>query len=830
LRKNNNNPQHTANISSPPTATRPARKLGLRLLLAIGAISAAAISVYIASPTPTNTPAPINSAQPSVRALPAVSPAPTTTTQPSASPNTSDPHNPSYVGSDTCAGCHSQQHDAWKGSHHDLAMQVATAETVLGNFGSRPGEQASFNYAGLTSTFFTRDGKFFVNTDGPDGKLADFEIKYTFGVTPLQQYLIDFPGGRLQAFAIAWDSRPQEQGGQRWFHLYPEQKLKAGDPLHWTSIDQNWNYQCADCHSTNLQKNYDATRKTFNTQWSELNVGCEACHGPASNHLAWAKHEPGSEQFSSAGKGLATALDERRGVSWLSELKTGNASRSQPRTSNKEIETCATCHSRRGQTSDTFVHGQRLADNYRPALLDDGLYWPDGQQRDEVFNHGSFLQSKMFAKGVTCSDCHEPHSLKLRAEGNGVCAQCHLPAKYDTPKHSFHPQDSTGAQCVSCHMPTTTYMQIDPRSDHSLRIPRPDLSVTLGTPNACNGCHSDKKSQWAAAKIQQWYPQPNPGHQRYAEAFAAANLGLPGADAALLKVISDTTQPAIARASAFARLNASRDQQTFSSLVDGLYDDNETVRQAAVDAVARIAPNMSSQALPPLLDDPVRGVRMAAARALAGANEGKLKPEQRAAFKQALDEYIAAQLFSADRPESLTNLGALSAERGDASQAEAYFRQALALDPFTPAVVNLASLYQDQGQESGAERVLREGLARAPQEPTLHHTLGLALARQKRLPEAVSELALASQLAPDYLRYRYVYAVALNSSAQAPAAIKVLEAAHKDFPQDQEVLLGLVTFNRDLGEQAAAKRWARVLLALAPNDKGLQQLLESLDK
>ncbi|MDP3848225.1 MAG: multiheme c-type cytochrome [Pseudomonas sp.] len=738
---------------------------------------------------------------------------------------TTDQAAPSYVGTETCSGCHSQQHVLWKGSHHDMAMQVATDKTVLGDF-----NRATFSYNGITSTFFTRDGKFFVNTDGADGKLADFEIKYTFGVTPLQQYLVEFPGGRLQAFGIAWDSRSKAQGGQRWFHLYPEQKLQAGNPLHWTSIDQNWNYQCADCHSTNLQKNYDATSKTFNTQWSELNVGCEACHGPASNHLSWAKHEPGSEHFSGAGKGLAAVLDERRGVSWLSELKTGNASRSEPRKSSKEIETCATCHSRRGQTSDTFVHGQRLADNYRPSLLDDGLYWPDGQQRDEVFNHGSFLQSKMFAKGVTCSDCHEPHSLKLRAEGNGVCAQCHLPNKYDSPKHSFHPQGSTGAQCVSCHMPTTTYMQVDPRNDHSLRIPRPDLSVSLGTPNACNSCHTDKKPQWAAAKVQQWFPHPPAGHQRFAEAFAAASQGLPGADAGLLAVIADVTQPAIARAGALSRLSASRDQQSFSLLVDGLYDDNEMVRQAAVETVVRIAPTMSSQALPPLLADPVRGVRMAAARALAGAHEASLKPANRQAFKQALDEYIAAQLFNADRPESLTNLGALYAERGDVAQAEAYFRQALALDPFTPAAVNLASLYQSQSQEPQAERVLRDALIRSPQEPTLHHTLGLALARQQRLPEAVSELALASQLAPEHLRYRYVYAVALNSSGQAAAAIKVLEAAHKDFPQDQEVLLGLITFNRDLGDKRAAKRWAQTLLALSPNDKGIRQLLDSLEQ
>jgi tetratricopeptide (TPR) repeat protein len=731
----------------------------------------------------------------------------------------------SYTGGETCSGCHSQQHELWKGSHHDMAMQVATDKSVLGNF-----NHATFSYNGITSNFVTRDGKFFVNTDGPDGQLADFEIKYTFGFAPLQQYLIEFPGGRLQAFGIAWDTRPQAQGGQRWFHLYPEQKLIAGDPLHWTSIDQNWNYQCADCHSTNLKKNFDAASNTFNTQWSEINVSCEACHGPGSNHLAWAKHEPGWQAFSGPGKGLSQVFDERRGSSWRSELQTGNATRSEPRKGTVEIETCATCHSRRGQTSDTFVHGQRLADNYRPALLDDGLYWPDGQQRDEVFNHGSFLQSKMFAKGVTCSDCHEPHSLKLRAEGNAVCAQCHLPTKYDGPQHSFHPQGSTGSQCVSCHMPTTTYMQVDPRSDHSLRIPRPDLSVTLGTPNACNSCHADKKPQWAADMVQQWYPYPPVGHQRYAEAFAAASQGLPSAHAALIAVATDKDQPAIARATALSLLNETHDQQTFSLLVDGLYDDHEMVRLAAVEAVDRMAPSMSSQALPPLLNDALRSVRMAAARALAGAAEQQLKPEYQAPFNKAMDEYIAAQQFNADRPESLTNLGSLYAERGDTTQAEAYLRRAIALDTFPPAVVSLASLYQRLGQEPQAEKVLREGLARTPADASLHHVLGLALARQQRLPDAVSELAKASQLAPTNLRYRYVFAVALNSAGQAETAINVLEATHKDFPPDREVLLGLITFNRDLGQPTAAKRWADTLLALLPNDQGAQQLRDSLEQ
>jgi hypothetical protein len=188
-----------------------------------------------------------------------------------------------YVGSAACAGCHQAESEAWRGSHHDLAMAEATEETVLGDFDS-----AAFTYGDVTSRFFRRDGKFFVNTDGPDGELADFEIRYTFGVTPLQQYLIAFPDGRMQALGIAWDSRPKEKGGQRWFHLYPGQNLKAGDPLHWTGIDQTWNFQCAECHSTELRKNYDAATNTYATTWAEIDVACETCHGPGAAHVDWA--------------------------------------------------------------------------------------------------------------------------------------------------------------------------------------------------------------------------------------------------------------------------------------------------------------------------------------------------------------------------------------------------------------------------------------------------------------------------------------------------------------------------------------------------------------
>jgi len=228
---------------------------------------------------------------------------------------------PTFVGGKVCAGCHQKEYKLWQGSHHDLAMQVANDNTVLGDF-----SDANFTYFGVTSTFYKRDGKFKVRTDGPEGKLKDYEIKYAFGVYPLQQYLIEFPGGRLQALSIAWDSRPKGEGGQRWFHLYPKEKITHDDTLHWTGPNQNWNYMCAECHSTNLKKNYDLKSDTYSTTWFEINVSCEACHGPGSRHVAWAEHKSDREKLDSdPDKGLIVVLDERKGVKWTIDSETGNA-------------------------------------------------------------------------------------------------------------------------------------------------------------------------------------------------------------------------------------------------------------------------------------------------------------------------------------------------------------------------------------------------------------------------------------------------------------------------------------------------------------------------
>jgi Flp pilus assembly protein TadD len=724
-----------------------------------------------------------------------------------------------FVGRAQCAGCHASQDAAWKGSDHDLAMQAADERSVLGDFAN-----ARFSYAGTPTTFFRRDGKFYVNTDGPDGKLHDYEIKYTFGVRPLQQYLIEFPGGRMQPLGIAWDSRPKEKGGQRWFHLYPGENVKAGDYLHWTSSGQNWNFMCSECHSTNLRKEFDAKSNTFRTTWSEIDVSCEACHGPGSSHVAWAKKE-GDWKAQDATRGLAVALDERKGATWAPAGDTGNMKRAPPRLTSREIDTCARCHARASRLSDDYAYGRSPFDTHRLVRLDDGLYWNDGQMRDEVYNWGSFLQSRMHAAGVTCSDCHDPHSLKLRATGNAVCAQCHAPARFDVPAHTHHNEGSAGASCAACHMPTTTYMVVDPRHDHSMRIPRPDVSARLGVPNACNSCHSKQSAKWAADAIRQWTGKTPAGFQNFAEALRAGTQGAPNARGALMALVDDKAQPAIVRASAIDRLGRWLTPATLDAVTRSLNDPDPVVRLAAVEALANADPVLRQRYLPRMLGDPILPVRIEAARGLAGQAESTLTPDDRAHFEKSIAEFIAVQTYNADRPEARMSLGNLYGARGDPGAAIAEYRKAIAIDPtFVQAYANLADLHRTRGAEGEAEATLRQGLARNPRTAVLHHALGLSLVRQKRLPVALPEFRDAARLAPDDARFAYVYAVALINSGKPQDALAVVNAAIKRSPYDRNLNVMLVRFDAGSGNLDGARARIRELRDLDPESREYDQL------
>ena len=622
---------------------------------------------------------------------------------------------PVFVGAATCAKCHAKEFAAWEGSQHAVAMQTARPATVLGRFDS-----THFAQGTIASTFFRRGDRFYVNTQGFDGRQHDYPVAYTFGVYPLQQYLVELAGGHVQALSLAWDARPAAQGGQRWFSLTPGQEIAHTDEYFWTGAQYNWNYMCADCHSTAVRKGYDARTGQFHTTFSEMDVACEACHGPGSTHAAWGAY-PTWLRVAWRTDGLPAQLTERVGVRWPIDSATGNPTRSRPRTTDREIETCAQCHARRSHIADGYTAGKRFLDYYTPLLLVPGLYYPDGQQLDEVYTYASFLQSRMYHAGVTCSDCHDPHTSALRRPGNGVCTQCHLAAKYDTTAHHFHPAKSPGAMCVSCHMPPTTYMQVDPRHDHSIRIPRPDLSVSLGgnLPNACNRCHTDHDAQWAAAEIRARYPTPNPGFQRFAGAFATDEVGGAGAADSLAAVAHDATQPAIVRASALARLEAHPGPIAVGASKASAGDPNGLVRHAAVQILETAPPEQRAAIAVPLLGDSTRSVRQEAASVLAPV-ASTLPVSAKGAFNAAAAEFIASQQYNADRAPSRLALGTFFAELGRYDDAAAQLRAALQLSPsLTQAYVDLAYVQRAQGHMSDAIATLVDARARNPRDDDL---------------------------------------------------------------------------------------------------------------
>jgi tetratricopeptide (TPR) repeat protein len=571
-----------------------------------------------------------------------------------------------------------------------------------------------------------------------------------------------------------------------------------------------------------VRKGYDASADRYQTQYAEISVGCEACHGPGSAHLDWARTDGADPQ-----RGLTVQFDERRGVSWRPDAMTGKPRRSQPRASEREIDVCAQCHARRAQVAEGYRPGRPFADHYQPSLLTPPLYHADGQQRDEVYIWGSWLQSRMHAAGVTCSDCHDPHTQKLRVPGNGVCAQCHEPATYEAQAHHGHVPGTTGTACADCHMPQNTYMVIDPRRDHGMRVPRPDLSVALGVPNACSNCHKDRDANWAATAVRSWYGRDAAGLQAYAAAFAAADRRDPAALDALRALAADVAQPAVARATALVRtsgLGIPSGQLAQRSAQDSDW----RVRLAAANVAESLPPELRPAAVGNLLADPLRTVRMEAARVLAGSH-AQLPAELQPAWQKASGEYVATLRYNADRPEAHVALGGFHAALGDAAQAQRAFDQALRLDPaFEPAYVNAADALRALGHEAEALAMLERGLAALPRSAALHHALGLAQVRGGQSSAALLSLRQATALDPGSVRYAYVYAVALHSTGRPTEAVQVLEQALQRWPTDRDLLFALASFQRDAGDRPAARRTVQALLAAYPRDPGAQVLAAEL--
>jgi tetratricopeptide (TPR) repeat protein len=712
-----------------------------------------------------------------------------------------------FVGSTKCQKCHETAYNKWLGSDHDRAMDVASDKTVLGDF-----HNVSYTdpYNNITSRFFRKDGGFFVETEGPDGLPGVFEITHTFGVHPLQQYLVPFPGGRLQCLTIAWDVKRKA-----WYRLPPYDVEGPEDWLHWTRSAQTWNAMCAECHSTRLTKGYNPDSDEYQTTWFEIDVGCEACHGPGSKHLEWADKPP---------------MARSRADNYALTVHTSNLDTSQL------ITICAPCHSRRFQLGDNPHKEENLLDIMVPQLLNEGLYYPDGQILDEVYVFGSFVQSKMYQHGVQCSDCHDMHSLKLHRNGNDLCSQCHRAEVYDSKKHHFHEkvykgQPSDGYLCVKCHMPGRIYMGADYRPDHSLRIPRPDLSAGLDTPNACSAqaCHGDKPLSWTIEQYTKWYGETRKPH--YGPAIAAGRTGEPEAEGKLIALAEDPLLPVIVRATALQLLRSYPTQASQTILAKALEENDALLRYTAIRSLEFFDTDTRLQRVAPKLYDPVKAVRMEAAVVLSTIPIESLRKDDREAFTTALAEYRAAMLYNSDFAPQRYNLGNLASNLGDADAAIRAYQKAIEIDEqFYPAKVNLAMLYNSLGQKSAAEKLLREVVEQEPEAHQVAYSLGLLLGELQQYGDAAVYLGKAAAGMPDNARVHYNLGQVLLYLNQLEEAETALLTAFSAEPLKQDFFIALANYYLKTSQPDKARALAEETLRHSPDYRAATELLQYLDK
>ena len=698
-----------------------------------------------------------------------------------------------FLGDDACKKCHLDEYKAWEGSHHDKAMQTATRETILAAFN---GEK--FTSQGITSRFYSKGKDFFVNTEGPDGKYHDYQIIYTFGLTPLQQYIVKFPNGRYQCLRTAWDTEKN-----KWFDLYPDFKVVHSEWLHWSRGGLNWNTMCADCHSTNVRKNYNAGTNGYDTKFALINVSCEACHGPGKQHVD-----------------KATQLGEEYKVSGSMQM-TANT---QP---NELVDQCARCHMRREQISEFFNFEGTMLDHYFPQLITERLYHIDGQILDEDYVYGSFVQSKMYQNNVTCTDCHNPHSLDLKFEGNTLCAQCHIPDKYDTPKHHFHQVGSESGQCINCHMTGRFYMGNDFRRDHSFRIPRPDLSLKYGTPNACIQCHEDKDDEWAWQAFKERHGTPD--YQHFSELLAPGLSGNPDGKESLITLMNDTLQPEIAWGSAVRGFQYYMNSDDIANLMTYLNDSSPMVRAATLDVLGEIDNTDYATFLMPLLKDEKRSVRVKAFYALGALNEHQIPDSYKDAFERTKMEFFTYLKATSEFAGGKAKEANYHLKKGNLSLAIKNYEDALEIDNLNNIVrTSLANLYYRNRQLNEAETTFKTIIEQEPEYGPTYYSLALLLAETGRNQEAIQQLEKAIVYMPENLRIYYNLSLLYDSINEPEKAKKIILIGLKIAPTNEELLYTLAYFYSKYGEIERAKEIGAQLVQMHPNNTNYVAFLQQL--
>jgi len=673
-----------------------------------------------------------------------------------------------YVGDQNCTTCHESASQDWKGSHHDKAMQLVSEQTVLGDF-----NEVEASIDGVNYFFFQKESDFYVRAIELDGTIHEYKVAYVFGITPLQQYIVDFPDGKKQVLRVTWDSRDY-----KWFHQYAGDEIVITDWLHWTRGAQNWNTMCAECHSTNLKKNYFVEKDSFHTTYSSINVSCESCHGPGEKHVDWANTDQTDANM---------------------HMILGNDQPSQ-------MNMCAPCHARRVKLSKDLIPGLNFEDQYLIQNISSEYYHLDGQILEEDYVYGSFLQSKMHAQGVKCGDCHNVHSNELKMTGNKLCLQCHVPDTYDSPDHHFHKVDTEASQCINCHMTGRYYMGNDFRRDHSFRIPRPDQSVSYGTPNACNECHNDQSEEWAAEWVVKWYGKDRSPH--FSDYLLLSNqLELDQSDRKKLDTfINDLNYPAIARSTVISNLDFTNEQE-IASLLNALSDSSAIVRYNALMQFRRMAPQDRMSIAQKHLKDDTKLVRIGSAQLLIGFDgEGWNESDKLNLYKA--KEELEEMLFSnADFSTGRLQLGDYFMQNNDVFTAIKHYKMALKMDSLLfPVYTNLATAYSIDQQTDKALETLDIWMDKQPDAGRPYYLRALLNFEIGNNEYAIQDLKMAIDLDPQDSRSLYNLSTYYYQIKEFQKAEKEVIKALRIEPENQEIKYLYALILKELGKLGESNR------------------------
>lgn len=705
--------------------------------------------------------------------------------------------NNAYVGDESCKKCHTNEHHQWKQSDHYMSMLPPNDSTVKGDFNN-----VTFTADGVTSRFFKKGKKFYINTEGDDGKNHDFEVKYIFGYKPLQQYLVYFPGGRMQVPRLSWDVNQK-----KWFNQYAGQNIPSHDWLHWTGNAQNWNTMCASCHSTNLHKNYDTKTDTYKTSYNIINVSCESCHGAGQKHLGYVN----GDDYKSG--------DRISGSFMKLGKKSGQLA---------QINTCAPCHARITELTAKHIDSKEIMDNYIPEIPDTEHFYADGQVKDEDYIYTSFLQSKMFAKGVKCSNCHNPHSTQLKhKKGNQTCTQCHISTKYDTPKHTFHPIGTPGASCINCHMPGKFFMGNDFRHDHSFRVPRPDLSLKYDTPNACAYCHKDKSKKVLTDAVVKWYGPKRKYH--FADDLIPGSQINSESEAHLTKLINNKNTPAIIKATAVSYLGSVMTPSSLSTILDCLNHKEAQVRYRALRSLANFPPENWIAAVGPLLSDKVRAVRIAAADLYLTIPKEQVTSNYAEPFSNAHKELKKYLEYQTDFSVGNVMLADYYLKLQDYNNAELFYKKGLKKDSqMNYAWLNLSSTYNNLGKNEEALQVLQQALKNDPNNERIYYNLALLYNEMNNKAAAEKSFAKAVGLKSQNPRVYYNYGLMLNANQKYKEAEKILLKGIAIDSNAPELYYALTFVYLQSNNFAKAQQTATKLKQLDPNNPNYQELFNNL--